>query len=229
MRAPSGGKNSPLDIVFEDTHLLVLNKPAGLLTQSDISGDASLVDLLRAYLGRPYVGLVHRLDRNTSGLIVVAKRTKAARRLTDSLQAGELKRWYQAWLWGKLPVGAPQRWRHTLAKDAATNTVRLARPGEPGAKHAELVASPLRGTHFGGEDVTLVEFELDTGRSHQIRVQASAQGHPLLGDVKYQGASRRPPFSRLALHSVRVEFPHPMSDKGLRFSSELPPELKELP
>src|SRR6476646_8222582 len=88
-------------IIFEDPNLIVLSKPAGLLSQGEHKGDPNLVDWLRIYLGRPYVGLVHRLDRNTSGIMVVAKRTKAAQRLTEQLQSGKLERTYLAWLEGK--------------------------------------------------------------------------------------------------------------------------------
>src|SRR6185312_17156504 len=85
-------------ILFEDQHLIVLSKPAGLLSQGEKTGDENLVDWLRTYLGRPYVGLVHRLDRNTSGIMVVAKRTKSAQRLTDALQKGDLHRSYLGWV-----------------------------------------------------------------------------------------------------------------------------------
>src|SRR6476620_8069363 len=105
-------------IIFEDQHLIVLSKPAGLLSQGEHKGDENLVDWLRAYLGRPYVGLVHRLDRNTSGLMVVAKRTKSAQRLTDSLQKGDLERTYLAWLVGNLKETV--QWQHSLVKDPKT-------------------------------------------------------------------------------------------------------------
>ena len=99
-------------IIYEDTHLVVLSKPAGLLSQGEKTGDINLVDWLRDYFGRHYVGLVHRLDRNTSGIMVVAKRTKAAQRLTLALQKGELNRIYRAWLIGTL--SQPVRWKHFL-------------------------------------------------------------------------------------------------------------------
>src|SRR4051812_21602955 len=101
-------------ILFEDPHLLVLDKPAGLLSQGEKTGDENLVDWLRQYLGRPYVGLVHRLDRNTSGVMVIAKRTKSASRLTEALQAGKIDRSYLAWVEGRLE--RPVRWEHYLWK-----------------------------------------------------------------------------------------------------------------
>jgi 23S rRNA pseudouridine1911/1915/1917 synthase len=208
-------------ILFEDTHLVVLAKPAGLLSQGERTGDENLVDWLRGRFGRGYVGLVHRLDRNTSGLMVVAKRTKSANRLTEALRSGRLERAYLAWVHGR--VAAPARWRHFLLKDEAANRSRAVREGTPGAREAVLSARPVRGARFGDEEVTLVELALETGRSHQIRAQAAAEGHPLLGDRKY-GA--RDTFARVALHSHRLSFPHPMSGETMSFEEALPPELR---
>ncbi len=211
------------DIVFEDTHLVVLCKPAGLLSQGEHTGDENLVDLLRAYFGRNYVGLVHRLDRNTSGIMVVAKRSKSAERLTQSLQEGSLRRSYIAWLEGALPLSTdPIRWDDWLIRDERTNVTRVAKAGAPGAKRASLEIRTLVHESYLGQPVTLCEFELDTGRSHQIRAQASSRRHPLLGDRKY-GA--RLDFPRTALHSHRIEFPHPMTKELVRFECPLPADL----
>ncbi|MCC7440740.1 MAG: RluA family pseudouridine synthase [Bdellovibrionales bacterium] len=216
---------NPSRILFEDAHLLVVDKPAGLLSQGDAGGDASLVDWLRGYLGRPYVGLVHRLDRNTSGAIVVAKRTKAAQRLTRSLQEGALERRYLAVLWGS--VAAPARWSHFLVKDPRTNEVRTAKRDVPGAREAVLLVNPLTRGLLPQGDVTVAEFTLETGRSHQIRVQSAAMGHPLLGDRKY-GAERPMPLGRPALHSAAVSFPHPMSQEKVEFTAPLPEDMRAL-
>lgn len=216
-------------ILFEDTHLLVISKPAGLLSQGEKSGEANLVDWCREYFGRNYVGLVHRLDRFTSGLMVVAKRSKSAERLTDALQKGELVRIYHAILEGELR--APAEWKHWLKKDPATNTSTVVRPGVSGAKEASLSVRPLgsrRTSAIGTEPartLTLAEFRLETGRSHQIRVQAGAMGLPLLGDGKYGARFRELGLERPALHSARMEFPHPMTKEILRFSDELPKDL----
>ncbi len=216
-------------IIDEDPHYLVLHKPAGLLSQGEVTGDANLVDWLRGYLGRPYVGLVHRLDRNTSGLMVVAKRTKAAQRLTDQLRTGKLTRSYQAWLVGTLT--APARWEHWLLKDAVKNETRVVngpRSGAPGGvKNAVLRVQPLRPGNWRGIALTLAEFELETGRSHQIRVQAAASGFPLLGDPKY-GARSGPgaDFGRPALHSCRLSFEHPISKEPRGYNDELPEDMR---
>ena len=137
-------------------------------------GDNNLVDWLRQYLGRPYVGLVHRLDRNTSGLLIVGKRTKAAQRLTESLQQGRLERRYLAWVEGELR--APVAWRHWLLKDERTNTVRVVREGASGAKAAALGLEPRARGSWRGHAVTLVELTLETGRSHRSACRRRTRG-----------------------------------------------------
>lgn len=216
-------------ILFEDTHLVVLSKPAGLLSQGEITGDENLVDWLRGHFGRNYVGLVHRLDRNTSGLMVVAKRSKSADRLTQSLKEGELARAYLAWVSGH--VAAPVRWEHHLLKDEATNRVRAVKVGTPGAKPSALRAEPRLLVHWRGRPLTLLALTLETGRSHQIRVQAAASGHPLLGDLKYGGQTLPPElrdFGRPALHSAELSFPHPMGGEPMRFEDPLPADMERV-
>lgn len=218
-------------ILHEDANLIVLDKPCGLLSQGESSGAPNVVNWLRARLGRPYVGLVHRLDRGTSGLMVVAKRSKAANRLTEALREGTLERSYQAWVRGELT--APFHWSHRLSKDEATNRVRVVKTVQAGVeprgsrcKEARLSGRPLGRGLWRTTPLTLVELVLETGRSHQIRVQAAFEGFPLLGDAKYGRASDG--FSRLALHSARLRFPHPIGGELLAFESPLPPELSVL-
>ncbi len=212
-------------ILYEDVHLCVLSKPAGLLSQSDASGEPSLVDWLRGHFGRDFVGLVHRLDRNTTGLMVAAKRTKSADRLSEALRSGVLRREYLAWLSGNLPAAA--RWRHFLEKNERTNVVRVVKGG---GKEAILDVEPVAQGEYRGRALTLARFRLETGRSHQIRVQASFEGYPLLGDMKY--GDRLPPelrvFGRPALHSALLEFPHPMTKELMRFEEELPADMAGL-
>jgi len=214
-----------LHAYYEDPNLIVLEKPAGLLSQGEITGDENLVDLLRVRFGRNYVGLVHRLDRNTSGIMVVAKRSKAATRLSESLQKGELRREYVAWVHGE--IARPLRWEHWLVKDEKTNTVRAYAKPHGDGKPSALTLKPVARGRWHGEPLTLIELALETGRSHQIRAQAAAEGHPLLGDEKYLGgkfpSSRE--FGRPALHSRRIAFPHPIGGAALAFVSPLPPEM----
>ncbi len=204
-------------VIFEDTHLAVIDKPAGLLSQGDITGDTSVVDWGREHFGRHYVGLIHRLDRETSGLMVLAKRTKSAERLTRALQSGTLKRTYFALLSGALNVGSHD-WKDTLLKDEANNTVRVVTSSTPGAKQASLTVLALKQIAINGRVVTEAEFRLETGRSHQIRVQAASRKLALVGDRKYGGMD----FQRLALHSCEIEFPHPMSGEKIVYRSEAP-------
>ena len=124
-------------VFYEDPNLLVLSKPPGLLSQGEKTGDINLVDILREYFGRHYVGLIHRLDRNTSGLMVVAKRSKSAERLSEGLKSGELKRGYQAWLHGTLKVGLSSKWEDKILKDEKTNVSKVVRQ-HPSAKSAIL-------------------------------------------------------------------------------------------
>ena len=216
-------------ILFEDTHLIVLSKPAGLLSQGDKSGEENLVDWLRRYLGRNYVGLIHRLDRNTSGIMVVAKRSKAAERLTKALQQGDFIRTYQAWLVGILKK--EETWNHWLLKDAQKNQMRVCTSKAKGAKEASLSVKPIKKGMWKKQAVTLVRIKLETGRSHQIRIQAAEKNLPILGDFKYGAYSNavwNRDFGRPALHSDQVSFPHPMSKETMKFCSPLPPEMKNL-
>jgi 23S rRNA pseudouridine1911/1915/1917 synthase len=215
------------DILFEDTHLLVLSKPAGLLSQGGEATGPNLVDWLREYLGRPYVGLVHRLDRGTSGAMVVAKRTKSAQRLTDSLQEGRLSREYLAWVEGTLaPLGEERRWEHYLRKNEKTNQVTVFKDGSKGAKPAILSTIPLQSGAWRGSGLTLLRLKLETGRSHQIRAQSAYEGFPVLGDAKY--GAKLAGFAGMALHSWRISFPHPMSGEELSFVAELPAAMRSL-
>ena len=219
-------------LIFEDQHLVVLSKPAGLLSQGEIREEPNLVDWLRAYFGRNYVGLIHRLDRNTSGIMVVAKRTKSAQRLTESLTQGGLHRAYQAWLLGRMapsPDGSPFRWSHHLLKDEAKNLVRVVSKGQAGAKSALLSVAPIASGILEGRELTLAEFVLETGRSHQIRAQASAEGFPLLGDIKYGAkANTGLRFPRPALHSFRLSFDHPMTKERLTFEDPLAEDMRTI-
>jgi 23S rRNA pseudouridine1911/1915/1917 synthase len=214
-------------ILFEDPHLIVLSKPAGLLSQGEHTGDVNLVDWLREHFGRNYVGIIHRLDRNTSGAMVVAKRTKSAQRLTSSLQKGEIARSYLAWIEGSLT--APAKWKHFLTKDEKQNRSRAVKANHPEAKEAILTVKPVTTSALAGpsrgEILTLAEFVLETGRSHQIRVQAATEKHPLVGDAKY-GGIETPLIDRPALHSYHIEFPHPMTGVKMAFNAPIPEDFK---
>ncbi len=212
-----------IEIIYEDTHCIVLSKPSGLLSQGEIKGDPNLVDWLRNYLGRHYVGLIHRLDRNTSGIMVIAKRSKAATRLTQALQEGKICRAYLGYVCGNLKNTV--KWTHRLEKDPVRNQVKAFPASSKRGKIAILKATPLKHAQWKGQPVTLVEFILETGRSHQIRAQAAKEGFPILGDAKYGGLSS---FPRPALHSHRLSFPHPMTGEVLSFESEMLEDMRNI-
>lgn len=221
--AASSATAPPPKIIFEDQHLVVLDKPAGLLSQGESTDSPNVVDWLRHYFGRNYVGLIHRLDRNTSGLMVVAKRSKAADRLSTALRDGQLQRVYRGWLLGTLEHEAI--WQHYLVKDGDKNLSRIVKNLQvKGAKEAILRVKPLENAVYKQFKLTLAEFTLETGRSHQIRVQAAAAGFPLLGDRKY--STKGPEFPRPALHSYAVSFPHPMSGELFEYTAPLPADLE---
>lgn len=216
-------------ILFEDPNVLVVSKPAGLLSQPDDTSKGapvpSIVDWARDYLGRPYVGLVHRLDRNTSGALLIAKRTKAARRLTDALQGGHVRRTYLSVFGGKL--SDPFFWENWMKKDSKKNKSHVSSQKKEGFKKAILVGQPIRSLEIDGNPFTAVHIRLETGRPHQIRAQSSYHGHPVLGDAKYDGYSEDWILKRPALHSYSIEFPHPISKEILSFQAPVPEELKD--
>ena len=227
--AHSDQVNDSFTVYFEDQHLIVLSKPAGLLSQGDSSGETSLVDVLRTRFGRNYVGLIHRLDRNTTGLMVVAKRSKSAERLTTQLQDGRLERNYRAILFGTIPAGKSEVWEHHLLKNEKTNEVKSVSKGTPGAKIARLkVLAEKNFLHPKTKDpLTLAHFSLETGRSHQIRVQSAAMHHPLIGDSKYGSANSLTLFSRPALHSCFISFLHPMTQEKMTFEERQSIDMRE--
>ncbi len=211
------------DVIFEDPHLIVLSKHAGLLSQGEATGDINLVDQLREYFGRQYVGLLHRLDRNTSGIMIVAKRTKSAQRLSEAMKKGLVDRSYVALLSGKIEKNLTLK--HYLKKNSH-NKVQCYDAPTPMAKEAILRLYPL-GIATSSE-VTLCHVELETGRPHQIRVQSHHIGHPLLGDSKYQIKNSGNAFHRPALHSYKLSFPHPKTQEMMSFKAALPKDFKKL-
>jgi 23S rRNA pseudouridine1911/1915/1917 synthase len=212
-----------LDILYEDNHLLVVLKPVNVSVQGDASGDMDLLSLVKADLkeryhkpGRVFVGLVHRLDRPVGGVMVFAKTSKAAARLGEQIRVHELKKTYYAVVRGR-PLEAAGQLVDYLCKNPQTNTVRIVAATAPDAKKAvldyEVVAER--------EELSLVQINLQTGRSHQIRVQMAALGHPLYGDQKY-GSKINRPGEQIALWATRLAFKHPTKADQLEFVSNPP-------
>ena len=211
------------DVIFEDPHLIVLSKHAGLLSQGEATGDINLVDQLREYFGRHYVGLIHRLDRNTSGIMIIAKRTKSAQRLSEALKKGQVDRSYLSLHDGEFPQA--RTLKHYLKKNSH-NKVQCYDDPAPLTKEAIMTLSPL--AHSEASSATLCYVELQTGRPHQIRAQSHHIGHPLLGDSKYAAKGSGQRFHRPALHSFKLEFPHPKTQEPMTFKAPLPSDMQNL-
>jgi 23S rRNA pseudouridine1911/1915/1917 synthase len=203
-------RDEELRVLYEDNHCLAVYKPAGLLTIGDRSGDVSLVDLARDDLrkrfhkpGNVFVGVVHRLDRPVAGVVLLARTSKAAARLAEQFREGRVEKVYEALVEGHV-VGKEGTLIDRLVKDRQTNVVRRAAKSTADARECLLTFRRLK--TFG--DTTLLEIKPRTGRSHQIRVQLAASGHPILGDRKY--GAKRPFPDGIALRAVRLTFEHPV-------------------
>ena len=206
-----------LNVVYEDNHLLVVVKPQNVPTQKDSSGDLDLQTMCKNYVkqkynkpGEAYIGLVHRLDRPTGGLMVFAKTSKCAERLTQQIKDGIMQKEYLATIVGH-PVYPSNYLINYLKKDEKTNVVKVVPQLERGAKRAEMSYKVLDST----DKLSLVQCNLFTGRSHQIRVQMATIGCPVFGDVKYKGDIVK--GWNLALWSFKLCFEHPITHKILNF------------
>lgn len=210
-------------VLYEDNHILVVVKPVNMPSQQDESNDPDLLSVLKEDLkvryqkpGNVYLGLVHRLDRPVGGVMVFAKTSKAASRLADAVRTRKLDKTYLAVVHGT-PKPTAGRLVHYLLKDSSTNTVSSVPKAKAGAKEAILdykVIGP-------SELLSLVEIRLLTGRSHQIRVQMSTEGHPLYGDQRY-GHGRNRPGQQIALWSSSLSFEHPVKREWMTFSCSPP-------
>lgn len=203
-----------IDIIYEDNHLLVVNKPINIPVQADSSKDQDLLTLLKKQLkekyqkpGNVYLVLVHRLDRPVGGIMVFAKTSKAASRLSEQIRNSTLKKTYLAVVQGK--VLNSDTFKDKLEKDQKTNIVKIS----PIGKQAELSYELLEYK----DNLSLVKINLKTGRSHQIRVQFSSRNHSLYGDQKYNPNT---PKDQIALFAHRLEFIHPTTKEVVKF--ELP-------
>lgn len=213
-----------LHILHEDNHLLVVLKPAGLLVQGDRSGHTTLLDLARCDLkeryqkpGNVYLGLVHRLDRPVSGVLVLARTSKAASRLSAQFRDKTVQKRYLAVVQGRVDGPGETLRHHLAAKGDVRGVTRVAETPFPGSKPAEL-RYIVRGTR---PDRSLLEVELVTGRRHQIRAQLARTGHPIWGDVKY-GARRQPEYSGIGLHARSLQLAHPVGGAPLTFEAPCP-------
>jgi 23S rRNA pseudouridine1911/1915/1917 synthase len=220
-----------VDILFEDDWLLVVNKPAGILSVplERKRDELSTFDCLETYLrphGKRRPLVVHRIDRDTSGLVVFAKTIKSQEQLKDQFRRREVERVYLALVYGH-PTPAEGTWRDHLAWDSRALVQKETGPGDPRAKEAISRYRVLE-TYAG---VSLVEVRLVTGKRNQIRLQARLRGHTLVGERRYVYGpeSLRPiPFGRQALHAMRLSFRHPADGRPLTFEAATPVDFSEM-
>ena len=211
------------DILYEDNHLLVVNKHSGDLVQPDPSGESALEDQIKDYIkvrdvkpGRVFLGVVHRIDRPVSGAVVFAKTSKALVRLNEMIREGAIQKYYWALVENR-PQAEEGSLKHYILRDGRTNRSKAYAQPKADAKEARLnYVMKGAGTHY-----TLLEVELLTGRHHQIRAQLSAIGCPIRGDLKY-GAKRSLPGGGISLHSRRVCFDHPIRHELVEVTAPVP-------
>lgn len=219
-------------ILFEDNHLLVAVKPAGVLSQADSSGAPDMLTLLKTYLvekynkpGEAYLGLLHRLDRPVRGVMVFAKTGKCASRVSEQIRNRTIGKKYRAVVYGVLEEGHGEI-RSYLLKNAKTNLVEVFPTKEKAprdAKECFLEYDVLGQGRIAGVPVTLLSVTLHTGRSHQIRAQLSSIGHPIVGDRKYGKGPNR--FAGdILLESYQLELDHPVTKERLVFTLPLSEE-----
>lgn len=202
---------SKLNVLYEDNHIIVVEKCANILSQSDITGDKDLLSEVKNYIkekynkpGNVYVGLVHRLDRPVGGIMVFAKTSKAASRLSEQVRTNKIKKTYLAVVEGK--VLNEDTFIDYLKKECNGNTIVT---NESEGKYSELKYKLLDYK----DNMSLVEINLKTGRHHQIRVQFASRNHPLCGDQRYGKQDK----TQIALFAYKLEFEHPTKKEIMKF------------
>lgn len=204
-----------IKVLYEDNHLIAVLKPINVPTQKDSSNDIDMVSLVKDYLkkkynkpGNVYLGLLHRLDRPVGGVLLFAKTSKAAKRMTKEIKNHNVRKTYYAVVEGK--VDKKGTFIDKLLKDEKTNFVRVSDKGKEAKLEYELIDYK--------NNYSLVKINLITGRSHQIRVQFSSRGYPLYGDQRYNKQDK----NQIALFSSSIEFTHPVTKEHLTISYNLP-------
>ena len=214
-----------MEVIYEDNHIIIVNKAPGEIVQADKTGDVPLVDTVRQYIkekyakpGNVFCGVVHRLDRPVSGLVVFAKTSKALTRMNEMFRKGEVTKTYWA-----ITSGMPEKPEARLQgfiRSIERNNKSYIYPTEvPDSKKAALSYRLIA----QGNNYNLLEVNLETGRKHQIRVQLASIGCPIKGDLKY-GAARSNPDGGISLMARRIKFVHPVSGKEIDITAPVPDE-----
>lgn len=213
-----------MTVLYEDNHIIAVSKTCNEIVQGDKTGDTPLSETVKAYIkekyhkpGEVFLGVTHRLDRPTSGVVLFARTSKALTRLNAMFQSHEqIRKTYWAIVQGapKVPEARLENW---LTRNEQLNKSFIAKPGAKDAKQAILYYKTLvKGDHY-----TLLEVNLETGRHHQIRCQLAAIGCPIKGDLKY-GAKRSNPDGGICLHARQIEFVHPVSKQNICITAPVP-------
>ena len=214
-----------MQVIYEDNHIIVVNKAAGEIVQGDKTGDKPLVEIVREYIkekyhkpGNVFCGVAHRLDRPVAGLVVFAKTSKALTRLNDMFRNGSVKKTYWA-ITRNMPPQPEGRIVSYITSTERNNKSYSSPEPRPGAKEAALSYRHVASS----ERYHLLEINLETGRKHQIRVQLASIGCPVRGDLKY-GDKRSNPDGSSSLMARHIEFIHPVSGNHISLSAPLPPD-----
>ncbi|MBC5998234.1 RluA family pseudouridine synthase [Romboutsia ilealis] len=214
-----------IKVIYEDNHLLVVEKPVNILSQGDDTNDKDMVNLLKNYVkekynkpGNVFIGLIHRLDRPVGGVMVFAKTSKAASRLSEQVRNKSFKKTYRAVIHGTMNK-KEDTLKDYLYKNKKTNMVSVVNKNHKEAKNAELDYETLQSKN----NFSLVQIDLKTGRPHQIRVQFASRNHPLFGDQRY-GQDVNKVGQQIALWSYKIEITHPTTKEKMEFICEPPKE-----
>ncbi len=215
-----------LKILYEDNHLIIINKRTGDIVQGDKTGDKPLSEVVKAYIskkyhkpGKVFLGVVHRLDRPTSGIVIFAKTSKALERLNKMLREKTIKKTYWAVV-KNTPGKEKDTLIHYLKKNPKNNKSTAFTQKTEGAKRAVLHYKTLKKT----ENYTLLEIDLETGRHHQIRCQLSKIGSPIKGDLKY-GFNRSNKDGGIHLHARKISFIHPVKREEISVTAPVPEKV----
>lgn len=214
--------------LYEDNHIIIVNKQPGEIVQGDKTGDIPLSETIRQYLkekynkpGNVFCGVVHRIDRPVGGVVLFAKTSKALTRLNEMLRKGEIHKTYWALVEGK-PENDEGTLTDYLISDGRLNKTFVTSPDKPDAKKAILNYKTIA----RGDRYTLLEVNLLTGRKHQIRCQLASKGHPIKGDLKY-GARRSNPDGSISLLARKIEFIHPVSHQQISVEAPVPDSFRK--